>query len=858
MNPERLTMKSRDASSSAQAYAREKGHQTLEAEHVLRALFLDPEGMGPAVARKIGVDPAAIAGQLEAQLESLPKVTGATGELYVGASLRKLFDEAEKAAARLKDDYVSAEHFLLGALAAKERAHEILVRAGFSEERLLGALEEVRGNQRIGDADPDSKFRALDKYTIDLTARARAGKLDPVVGRDEEIRRTMQVLSMRRKNNPVLIGEPGVGKTAIVEGIAQRIAESDVPESLKNKRLLALDLGALIAGAKFRGEFEERLKAVLKEITSSEGQIVLFIDEMHTLVGAGAAEGAMDASNMLKPALARGDLHCIGATTISEYRKHIEKDAALERRFQPVMVEPPSVEETIAILRGLQERYEVHHKIRIRDSALVAAAQLSDRYISDRFLPDKAIDLVDEAASTVRIEIDSLPKPIDEVERKRLQLEVERQALKKDKGKAAKERLEQLGREISELEEKGKAMKARWLAEKAVLQEIAESKQEIEALRTEEELATRKGDLNRAAEIRYGRLPDLARRVEAAETRMQGVTKEGSFLREEVTDREIADVVSRWTRIPVSKMLESESGKLLRMEEALHRRVIGQDEAIRKVSAAVRRARAGLGDPRRPIGNFMFLGPTGVGKTELAKALAEFMFDDEHRVIRIDMSEYMEKHTVARLIGAPPGYIGHDEGGQLTEAVRRHPYSVVLLDEIEKAHNDVFNVLLQVLDDGRLTDGKGRTADMSNAILIMTSNLGSDLIQEARDRREMVAQVQAVLARSFRPEFLNRVDDVVIFDRLTRDDMQRIVPIQLDDVRKRLAARGFALVASDAAIMLLAERGYDPAFGARPLRRLIQTELVDPLATAILEARASGATVARVDVEAGQLRVSLE
>jgi ATP-dependent Clp protease ATP-binding subunit ClpB len=832
MNPERLTVRSREALLRAQNLARQQGHQHLEAEHLVSGLFEDPEGMAVALAKKVGADLARIGGDLEQQLRSQPRVSGGGGELYIGQTLRRLFEEAEKAASKLKDEYISAEHFLIGAVNAKDRAGQILIRHGLTSDSILAALKEVRGNQRIVEEDPDAKFRALDKYCIDLTARARAGKLDPVIGRDEEIRRTMQVLSMRRKNNPVLIGEPGVGKTAIVEGIAQRIVANDVPESLKGKRLLALDLGALIAGAKFRGEFEERLKAVLKEITSSDGQIILFIDEMHTLVGAGAAEGAMDASNMLKPALARGDLHCIGATTISEYRKHIEKDAALERRFQPVMVEPPSVDETIAILRGLLERYEVHHRIRIKDSALVAAAQLSDRYISDRFLPDKAIDLIDEAASSVRMEIDSLPKPIDEVERKVLQLQVQ----------AAREKKPELEREISELKEKANAMKARWQAEKSVLAEIAKTKEEIDRLKTEEEIATRKGDLARAAEIRYGTLPGLTTKLKAAEKKMQEVTKDGSFLREEVTEREIAEVVSRWTGIPVVRMLEGESEKLLRMEEKLHERVIGQDAAVERVARAVRRARSGLKDPRRPIGTFLFLGPTGVGKTELAKAVAEFMFDDEHRVIRIDMTEYMEKHTVARLIGAPPGYVGYEEGGQLTEAVRRHPYSVVLFDEIEKAHPEVFNVLLQVMDDGRLTDGKGRTVDTSNTILIMTSNVASE----------------AELTKVFRPEFLNRIDDVVSFHRLSRTEVERIVPIQLNDVRKRLEDRGIALEVDDRAITWLANRGYDPVYGARPLKRVIQTEVVDRLANAILDPSNANATRAKVDVAGETLRVSLD
>ena len=860
MNFERLTVKSREALNRAQTMARELSHQQVEAEHLLLALFEDPEGMAQALSKKIGADQGRVQSELKAQLQAQPKVSGGgAGSLYVGEGLRKVFEEAEKAAAKLQDEYISAEHFVLGGAEAKGKAADLLRRHGFTAEAILAALRDVRGNQRVTEEDPDAKFRALDKYCVDLTQRARAGKLDPVIGRDEEIRRTMQVLSMRRKNNPVLIGEPGVGKTAIVEGIAQRIASSDVPESLKGKRLLALDLGALIAGAKYRGEFEERLKAVLKEITSSEGQIILFIDEIHTLVGAGAAEGSMDASNMLKPALARGDLHCIGATTIAEYRKYIEKDAALERRFQPVMVEPPSVEETIAILRGLQERYEVHHNIRIRDGALVAAAVLSDRYIADRFLPDKAIDLIDEAASTVRLEIDSLPKPIDEVERRALQLEIERQALKKDTGREAKDRLVELEREIAELREKSSAMKGRWQAEKSTLQEIAGTKAELERLRTEEELSGRAGELDKVAELRYGRIPEAQKKLKAAEERHREVTKDGSFLREEVTDKEIAEVVARWTGIPVSRMLESESAKLARMEEELGKRVIGQREAVSAVSRAVRRARAGLKDPRRPIGSFIFLGPTGVGKTELAKALAELMFADESRVIRIDMTEYMEKHAVARLIGAPPGYVGFEQGGYLTEAVRRHPYSVVLFDEIEKAHPEVFNVLLQILDDGRLTDGKGRTVDMSNTVVIMTSNLGSELIQHysEAERGEMVKKVHEVLHRTFRPELLNRIDDIIIFHRLSRGEVEQIVPIQLAQLRGRLADRGIELEVTPAAVQWLANRGYDPQFGARPLRRVIQTEVVDALAMQLIAGAIEEARLARVDVRDGALAVDV-
>ncbi|MEL7371315.1 MAG: ATP-dependent chaperone ClpB, partial [Myxococcota bacterium] len=832
MNIERLTLKAKEALNRSQALAREQRHQHVEAEHLLVALFEDPEGMAQSLAKKIGADIGAVNRDVKGRLDTFMEITQGSNSLFVGESLARVLEAAQRQASTMQDEYVSAEHLMLAIVEDRSPLADILTRHGCTKERLLEALKDVRGNQRITEEDPEAKFKALDKYTLDLTKRARDGKLDPVIGRDDEIRRTMQVLSMRRKNNPVLIGEPGVGKTAIAEGIASRIVAGDVPESLKGRRLLALDLPALVAGAKFRGEFEERLKAVLKEVTSSDGQIVLFIDEIHTLVGAGAAEGSMDASNMLKPALARGDLHCIGATTINEYRKHIEKDAALERRFQPVLIEPPTVEQTIAILRGLQERYEVHHKIRIRDGALVAAAELSNRYISDRFLPDKAIDLVDEAASSVRIEVDSLPKPIDEVERKVLQLEVERQALKKDKGRDTKERLGVLDREISELQEKARAMKARWQTEKSSLQAIAQAKSTIDQLRVEEEQATRGGDLNAAAQIRYGRLPEAQAALKAAEAKHADVTKEGAtFLREEVTDREIAEVIARWTGIPVSKMLQGEGDKLNRMEEALHQRVVGQDDAVASVAKAVRRARAGLNEPGRPIGNFIFLGPTGVGKTELAKALAEFLFDDEDRVIRLDMSEYMEKHAVSRLIGAPPGYVGHDEGGYLTEAVRRHPYSVILFDEIEKAHPEVFNVLLQVLDDGRLTDGKGRTVDLSNTVIIMTSNVGSSHIEIGADQASMVKQVEAALQQAFKPEFLNRIDDSIVFHRLEPTHMAAIVPIQLEGVRARLKAQGIELQLTDAATAWLAKEGYDPQFGARPLKRTIQSALIDQLAS---------------------------
>jgi ATP-dependent Clp protease ATP-binding subunit ClpB len=847
MNPERLTVRSREALQRAQTLARERQHQNLEAEHLLLALFEDAAGIAPAVTKKVGVDTGEVRRRLTEALDGLPRVSGGgAAQLYVGDSLGHLINGAEQAASSLQDEYISGEHFLLSATRGPKA--ELLQSMGLTEQAILQALKDIRGKERIQDEDPDARFNSLEKYCVDLTQKAQAGKLDPVIGRDEEIRRTIQVLSMRRKNNPVLIGEPGVGKTAIVEGIAQRITAHDVPEGLRNKRLLMLDLGALVAGAKFRGEFEERLKAVLKEISGSDGRIVLFIDEIHTLVGAGAAEGSMDASNMLKPALARGELHCIGATTIAEYRKHIEKDAALERRFQPVMVEPPSVDETIAILRGLQERYEVHHRIQIRDGALVAAAKLSDRYISDRFLPDKAIDLVDEAASSVRIEIDSLPKPIDEVERRVLQLEIERKALEKDDNATA--RREEIEREIAELKEQVGAMKAKWQLEKEAHQTRAAARERIDELRTQEEIALRSNDLERVGAIKYGELPQAEKALAEAEAAVKMHSGEDGFLKDEVTDREIAAVVSRWSGVPVSKMLETEAEKLSHMEERLGDRVVGQRAAVESVSRAVRRARAGLKDPRRPVGSFMFLGPTGVGKTELAKSLAEFLFSDEDRVIRIDMSEYMEKHSVSRLIGAPPGYIGHDEGGALTEAVRRHPYSVVLFDEIEKAHPEVFNVLLQVLDDGRLTDSKGRTVDMSNTVVIMTSNLGSEAIQEAGidDRERVVRQVREAVHSFFRPEFINRVDDLIVFDRLSRADMRAIVPIQLRELRRRLQERELELEVTDAALDRLAELGFDPKFGARPLRRVIQTEVVDPMATALIEGLPESATTAMVDV----------
>jgi ATP-dependent Clp protease ATP-binding subunit ClpB len=788
-------------------------------------------------------------------LDRLPQVTGATGQTYITQRLRKLIENAETEAGALKDEYVSAEHMLLAAVQDSGEAGRILKELGVSRDKILNALVGIRGSQRITDPNPEEKYQALEKYGRDLTDLARKGKLDPVIGRDDEIRRVIQVLSRRTKNNPVLIGEPGVGKTAIVEGLALRIVNGDVPEGLKEKRLLSLDLAAMVAGAKFRGEFEDRLKAVLKEVTEASGQIILFIDELHTLVGAGAAEGAMDASNMLKPALARGELRCVGATTLDEYRKRVEKDPALERRFQPVLVGEPSVEDAIAILRGLKERYEVHHGVRVTDGAIIAAATLSERYISDRFLPDKAIDLIDEAASRLRMEIDSMPIEIDEVERKIMQLEIERQALKREEDSASKERLAQLEREIHNLKETSSGLKAHWQNEKESIQRIRSLKEKIESAKVEEQKAQREGDLNRAAELRYGTLNQLQKQLEEANAKLAELQKNQKMLKEEVDAEDVAEVVAKWTGIPVTKMLEGEVQKLLRMEERLKLRVVGQENAIHAVANAVRRARAGLQDQNRPIGSFIFLGPTGVGKTELCRALAEFLFDDEQAMVRLDMSEYMEKHSVSRLIGAPPGYVGYDEGGQLTEAVRRRPYSVVLFDEIEKAHPDVFNALLQVLEDGRMTDGQGRTVDFKNTVIIMTSNLGSQYIQElgAKDRKQMEQRVNAALREAFKPEFLNRVDETIIFNNLGRDEIKSIVEIQLKRLRKNLADRKMALEVSDGAKALLAEAGYDPVYGARPLKRTIQRMIQDPLAVKILAGEFKESDRIWVDVEDGEL-----
>ncbi len=863
MRLERMTTKSQEAVRAAVGLAERRGHPELVPEHLLQAVIDQDQGIGGLLLERAGVNLTTFGLDLKERLNALPQVSGA-GSPGLGRRVSALFNAAEDEAKQLKDDFVSVEHFILAALSKDKELQPVLKKLGATHDKVLQALTQIRGSQRVTDQDPEGKFQALDKYTHDLTQAARRGKVDPVIGRDEEIRRVMQVLTRRTKNNPVLIGEPGVGKTAIAEGIAQRIAHGDVPESLKDKRLLALDLAALVAGAKFRGEFEDRLKAVLKEVGAAQGNIILFIDELHTLVGAGSAEGSMDAANMLKPALARGELRAIGATTLDEYRKRIEKDAALERRFQPVIVDQPSVEATIAILRGLKARYETHHGIRIQDPALIAAATLSHRYITERFLPDKAIDLVDEAASKIKMEIDSLPFEIDQLERRLIQLKVEEQALKRERDKASQGRLQELQRELAELNAQRDTARAQWMREKEIISKIHAGQQTLEDLRTQEEQARRGADLGKAAEILYGKIPEAERTVAGLREELGRVQQKSAYLKEEVTEEDIAAVVSKWTGIPVSKMLEGEMHKLLTMEQKLQLRVVGQEQAIKAVANAVRRSRAGLGEEKRPIGSFLFLGPTGVGKTETARALAEFLFDDERAMIRIDMSEYMERHTVSRLVGAPPGYVGYEEGGQLTEPVRRRPYSVILFDEIEKAHPDVFNTLLQILDDGRLTDGQGRTVDFTNTVIILTSNLASAELSEVEERHDLdedqkAALRQQVLTQSlrkvFRPEFINRLDEVAVYRRLDREQIRSIVDIQLGNLQRRLMRRDLSLQVSNAAKDHLAALGWDPEYGARPLKRAIQKHLEDRLAERVLSGELSPGNTVTIDAKDGDLTI---
>jgi ATP-dependent Clp protease ATP-binding subunit ClpB len=857
MRLDKLTLKAQETLQNSQQLAEKMNHQQIEPEHMMRCILEQTEGVVPSILGKIGANQKQLAQEFDAALDKVPRVSGAGyGQVYISPRLRTVVDKAFEEAEPMKDEYVSLEHILLATTDETEGdAARILAASGVTRDAILKVLVDIRGGQRITDQNPEDKYQALEKFSRDLTASASRGALDPVIGRDDEIRRIIQVLSRRTKNNPVLMGEPGVGKTAIVEGLAQRIVQGDVPETLKDKRVVALDMGALIAGAKYRGEFEDRLKALIKEVTDAQGEIILFIDEMHTLVGAGAAEGAVDASNMLKPALARGELRCVGATTIKEYRKYIEKDAALERRFQPVMVEEPTVEDTISILRGLKEKYEVHHGVRIKDSAIVAAATLSHRYITDRFLPDKAIDLIDEATSRLRIEIDSMPAEIDDIQRKMTQLEIEKEALKKERDQGSKDRLKKIERELSDLEGDMEEMSAQWKKEKEAISKIREIKERLESTKSDAQNAERQGDLSRAAELKYGTLIELEKSLEQENNHLTELQTGKKMLKEEVDSEDIAEVVAKWTGIPISKLLEGDKEKLLRMEERLERRVVGQESAIIAVANAVRRARSGLQDPNRPIGSFIFMGPTGVGKTELARALAEFLFDDEQYMVRIDMSEYMERHSVARLIGAPPGYVGYDEGGYLTEAIRRHPYSVVLFDEIEKAHPDVFNALLQILDDGRMTDGKGRTVDFKNTVLIMTSNVGSQWIQElsGNDNAEMQKKVMETLRSTFRPEFLNRIDETIIFNSLGPEEIKKIVSIQADLIGERLEERKIILELTDGAKELLAQTGFDPVYGARPLKRTIQHLVQDPLAMKILDGSVKEGDRITVDTKDGEL-----